>query len=305
MYGTPLGAADGAERARRVLALPALGQLCRRTSPRAVQRRRPVQGCCSLLDKGQRYHLRDELGRRWQGSSACTMPRPSGTQPDSRVFHDADALTYNYTVEGPGHQVIVTDTRSWRSFPKHSATVAGTADAGPDPETDREHTRYERPRVAGGVIDKRSADTGHPDRDAKWTTWRTFSKTCPTSTRRGRCGSPAFDRLIKAISQKMPRRCGMSTAARRCCCPATCTSASSSRLLFTGTSRFEDVPGKLTPCEGGHRAACGQLVQEADRLHHRLPPPRLRLGRRRQERTHPARTCRRTSPGGTSYRARR
>jgi hypothetical protein len=31
--------------------------------------------------------------------------------------HDAGALTYNYTIEGRGHQIIVTDTRTWRAFP--------------------------------------------------------------------------------------------------------------------------------------------------------------------------------------------
>lgn len=39
------------------------------------------------------------------------------TQPDNAVFHDPDSLIFNFTVEGPGHQVIFTDSRSWRSFP--------------------------------------------------------------------------------------------------------------------------------------------------------------------------------------------
>lgn len=33
------------------------------------------------------------------------------------VFHDPNSLQYHFTVEGPGHQVIFTDTRTWRSFP--------------------------------------------------------------------------------------------------------------------------------------------------------------------------------------------
>jgi len=39
-------------------------------------------------------------------------------QPDNAVFHDDFSLQYHYTVEGLGHQVIVTDTRTWRSFPR-------------------------------------------------------------------------------------------------------------------------------------------------------------------------------------------
>src|SRR5262249_40540982 len=34
------------------------------------------------------------------------------------VFHKPGSLLYNYTIEGDGHQIIVTDTRTWRSFPK-------------------------------------------------------------------------------------------------------------------------------------------------------------------------------------------
>jgi hypothetical protein len=40
------------------------------------------------------------------------------TRPDNGLFHEPDAIPYHYTVEGRGHQVIFTDTRTWRSFPK-------------------------------------------------------------------------------------------------------------------------------------------------------------------------------------------
>ena len=33
------------------------------------------------------------------------------------VFHDPLSLQYHYTVEGPAHQIIFTDTRTWRAFP--------------------------------------------------------------------------------------------------------------------------------------------------------------------------------------------
>jgi hypothetical protein len=39
------------------------------------------------------------------------------TRPDNAVFHDEGSLLYHFTVEGPGHQIIFTDTRTWRSFP--------------------------------------------------------------------------------------------------------------------------------------------------------------------------------------------
>jgi hypothetical protein len=39
------------------------------------------------------------------------------TRPDNAVFHDEGSLLYHFTVEGLGHQIIFTDTRTWRSFP--------------------------------------------------------------------------------------------------------------------------------------------------------------------------------------------
>jgi hypothetical protein len=37
---------------------------------------------------------------------------------DHAVFHDSGSLRYDFSVEGTGHQVIFTDTRTWRSFPR-------------------------------------------------------------------------------------------------------------------------------------------------------------------------------------------
>ena len=34
------------------------------------------------------------------------------------LFHDADSLVYNYTIEGGAFQLIITDTRTWRAFPR-------------------------------------------------------------------------------------------------------------------------------------------------------------------------------------------
>ncbi|MCU1265910.1 MAG: uncharacterized protein JWM21_2228 [Acidobacteria bacterium] len=40
-------------------------------------------------------------------------------RPERGLFHAPNTLLFNFTVEGPAHQVIFTDTRTWRSFPKH------------------------------------------------------------------------------------------------------------------------------------------------------------------------------------------
>jgi hypothetical protein len=41
---------------------------------------------------------------------------------DKGVFHDPLSLTYNYTINTPGYVVIVTDTRTWRSYPDGNNT---------------------------------------------------------------------------------------------------------------------------------------------------------------------------------------
>jgi hypothetical protein len=47
------------------------------------------------------------------------------SRPNKGLFHDANSLTYNYTIEGDGHQVIVTDTRTWRDYPRKAALDGG------------------------------------------------------------------------------------------------------------------------------------------------------------------------------------
>ena len=47
---------------------------------------------------------------------ATTIRTRLASRPEN-LFHEVNSLVYNFTVEGPGHQVIFTDTRSWRSFP--------------------------------------------------------------------------------------------------------------------------------------------------------------------------------------------
>src|SRR5262249_55394177 len=36
---------------------------------------------------------------------------------DQGVVHDSDALVYNYTIEATAYQIVVTDSRTWRSYP--------------------------------------------------------------------------------------------------------------------------------------------------------------------------------------------
>jgi hypothetical protein len=82
------------------------------------------------LDKGtaQTYDQKSSSLQTLVGVHDDTRLR---TQSDNAVFHDQstwvtvqgvlvsqDSITFNYSIDGPPHQIIVTDSRTWRSFPK-------------------------------------------------------------------------------------------------------------------------------------------------------------------------------------------
>jgi hypothetical protein len=45
------------------------------------------------------------------------LPTGADITREERMFHPPDSLIYNYTIEGTAHQIVVTDTRTWREFP--------------------------------------------------------------------------------------------------------------------------------------------------------------------------------------------
>jgi hypothetical protein len=66
-------------------------------------------------------HRRDAMN---DGSDGSIHAFHEGAATDKVKVHDIDvttkALRYNFTVEGPAHQVLVTDTRTWRGFAGHN-----------------------------------------------------------------------------------------------------------------------------------------------------------------------------------------
>jgi hypothetical protein len=81
------------------------------------------------------YHDMDEAFRQLLGVHTADK---LGARSPYGVFHDLDpiinvqgvhvsstSLRYHFTVEGPGHQVIVTDSRTWRQFPVPGNEVHG------------------------------------------------------------------------------------------------------------------------------------------------------------------------------------
>ena len=163
------------------------------------------------------------------------------------VFHYANSLTYNYSVEGLGHQVIFTDTRTWRAFP------LGPHEGGellpPDqiqqqivntPNTGDRALLVVVSTNAPPIVPirystqhpKSSKTVRHvPDIYDSWELPFEVGKPSPLAR--------ATDRLFRAISEKLPLVSGERRG------PAILISGDvhmsfASRLLFKGSSRYED-----------------------------------------------------------------
>jgi hypothetical protein len=190
----------------------------------------------------------------------------SARQPPA-VFHGSGALTYNYTIEGPGHQVIVTDTRSWRAFPRGGDEAP---DLLPDSQI-RQQIRDVQPPTGGRallVVLSTNAPPVQPIRSAAvhstlanaaehfpdiWESWELPSQSIDRSF-------PSIDRLFKAITDRLPLVAGERRG------PAILLSGDvhisfASRLLFRAATRFEDPPAQRQPVT----AVLAQLVASSFR----------------------------------------
>jgi hypothetical protein len=68
----------------------------------------------AFANKAASYENSSEQLRTLLGIHTASAIR---ARHDAAVFHEPQALRYDFSVEGAGHQIIFTDTRSWRSFP--------------------------------------------------------------------------------------------------------------------------------------------------------------------------------------------
>jgi hypothetical protein len=177
-----------------------------------------------------------------------------------RLFHDADALTYNYTVEAPGHQVIVTDTRSWRCFPRLSAPAPDLLT--PDQiQKQVVNTPATNERVLLVVL----STNVPPVQAIRTATGLAFLanrfEDVPDLYESWEMGSIAMDRLFKAISEKLPVVANNDHRGSAIFLSGDVHFSFASRLFFTGTSRFEDAPGSSHPVT----AVFAQLVASSFR----------------------------------------
>jgi hypothetical protein len=185
------------------------------------------------------YDQRSETIRTILGVPPAATIRERQLRNPGSLFHDAHTIDYHFTVEGPGHQIIFTDTRTWRSYPhkgrqpseiltaahleKQIVKTKDTGDRALLVVLSTNAPPIEPIRFAARVDRLTNFIEHHPDLYESW-----------------EIPSVAFDRLLRAVTDKLPLE------ARQHVGHAILLSGDvhhsfATRLVYRATNRFEDV----------------------------------------------------------------
>ena len=182
------------------------------------------------------------------------------------VYHDAGSLIFNYTVEGPGHQVIVTDTRTWRSFPRRGGEAP---DLLPPHQFAAQIQQVQPPTGTRAllVVISTNAPPVQPIRSATCHDWlANHLQHFPDIHEAWDLPTVAFDRLIKALTDRLPQPSGETPRPRD---PALRRRAHQLRVA-DAVQGDRALRGHRQPAgHRGRRAAGVELAAEADRQHGR------------------------------------
>lgn len=177
----------------------------------------------------------------------------AGLDSAKALIHDTGALNYDHVVEGPGHMVIFTDTRTWRSFPpKRKGTHLLS------PEQFRRQI-VETPPLAGRQLMVVLTTNAPPVQFIRSATRHDgISNTVqfhPDLYEAWDLPSESFDRLLSAVTSKLPKSGTLSHKGAVLLLSGDVHMSFASRLIYRATRRFEDGQ-KAEPTE----AVIAQLV---------------------------------------------
>jgi hypothetical protein len=178
-------------------------------------------------------------------------------RPANAVFHDEGSLLYHFTVEGPGHQIIFTDSRTWRSFP------TGTVGGGVLLPTEQLAQQIVATPPTGDrflfVVLTTNAPAVEPIRSASRHDFiANFFAHYPDVYEAWELPSIHFDRLMVSLSDKLPRVDGRRTGALALISGDVHFSFPT-RLLYKASTRFEDTQPRPV------KAVIAQLVASSFR----------------------------------------
>ena len=179
------------------------------------------------------------------------------TREDHAVFHDSTALRYHFTVEGPSHQVIFTDTRTWRSFPKNEAdTHLLTRNR----QTDQfKEQILDAPDTGNRLLFVVLTTNAPPLQPIRAATRHAFVsnhvQSYPDIYEAWDLPSAAFDRLLVALTSKLPRDASDKHTGPIILLSGDVHHSFATRIIYRASRRFED---DLQP--KGAAAVIAQLV---------------------------------------------
>jgi hypothetical protein len=198
------------------------------------------------------------------------LPPPLQIASRQRLFHqpsqgdmDPGSLTYHYTVEGPAHQILITDTRTWRSFPNRNEYGAVLLD---DEQLDRQvrSVGLVVPPLNGRmqlVVLSTNAPPIRAIRAAeKLEGISNWGKHYPDIYESWQMPASESDKLYKALSDRLPDLGGVKFGAAVLLSGDTHHSFAT-RLRLEGSARLGDAQGQGQPVH----AVFAQLVSSSFR----------------------------------------
>ena len=170
------------------------------------------------------------------------------SQPGQRT-QDAGSLVYNYTIEAAAYQLIITDTRTWRTFPDGPDTTGHFLPAQPDQlKAQVTGTPDLNGRILLVVITTNAPPT-EPIRTAErhpWATTKFGGSDNPDIYDAWDLPGVPFDRLLVALTEKMPLVQGIRRGTA-ILMSGDVHHGFASRLKYRAKRRFEDPQNKPQP----------------------------------------------------------
>lgn len=170
---------------------------------------------------------------------------------DDAVFHDsaAESLRYNFTVEGPSHQVIFTDTRTWRSYRRERLTTLSPNHTSNLLTRNRQTDQFKEQILDAPATGERlllvvlttNVPPVQPIRAAsRHEGTSNFFAHFPDLYEAWDLPSKAFDRLLVALSSKLPLDASGQHAGAVVLLSGDVHMSFATRIIYRATKRFED-----------------------------------------------------------------
>jgi hypothetical protein len=205
----------------------------------------------TLLDKGdaKAYDTNSDAirSRIAVHTSSEIFNRPG----DPGFFHDSPSLTYNFTVEGTGHQIIFTDTRTWRSFPHGTTQHADLLTIDQFKEQIENTLSLRTAANVDRVLIVVLTTNAPPTEAIRAFTRHDFlanrAKRSPDVYESWEMLTVPYDRLLKALTDKLPLNNQGQHAGSVILLSGDVHHSFATRLVYDATNRFEDDPQQPKP----------------------------------------------------------